>query len=72
MRTFYSSRDIPGAKAILLCTEYEAKCLFNVKMNNGKTWKDMTKAQMIQFRKDARQDGLPHYRPGRWIRREKR
>ena len=70
MYDIYSSRDIPGAKAILLCTEYEAKCLFKAKMKNGKTWKDMTKAQMIQFRKDARQSGLPHYRPGRSIKRE--
>ena len=28
-------------------------------------------AQMIQVRKDARQSGLPHYRPGRPIRTEK-
>ena len=71
MSGFYSCRDIPAAKAILLCTEYEAKCLFKAKMKNGKTWKDMTKAEMIEIRKDARQSGLPHYRPGRSIRREK-
>ena len=65
MYDIYSSRDIPGAKAILLCTEYEAKCLFGTE-----GWKDMTKAQMIQVRKEARQSGLPHYRPGRSIKRE--
>ena len=59
MSTFYSSRDIPGAKALLLCTEYEAKCLFKKRMKKGKTWKDMTKAEMIQIRQEARQDGLP-------------
>ena len=67
MSTFYSSRDIPGAKAILLCTEYEAKCLFGTE-----GWKDMTKAKMIKVREKARQNGLPHYRPGRSIRREQR
>ena len=72
MSTFFSSRDIPGAKALLLCTEYEAMCLFEKKMKRGKTWKDMSKAKMIKIRQDARQDGLPHYRPGRSIRREKR
>ena len=70
MATFNSSRDIPGAKALLLCTEYEAKCVFKSKMKKGKTWKDMTKAQMLKVREKARQSGLPHYRPGRPIRRE--
>mmetsp|Transcript_12874 Transcript_12874/g.31388 ORF Transcript_12874/g.31388 Transcript_12874/m.31388 type:complete len:93 (+) Transcript_12874:2683-2961(+) len=68
------SRDIPGAEALLLCTEYEAKSLFKAKMKKGKTWKtwkDMSKARMIKVRQDARQSGLPHYRPGRSIRREK-
>ena len=69
MSKFYSSRDTPGAKAILLCTEYEAKCLFKAKMKNGKTWKDMTKAEMIKVREMARQSGLPHYRPGRSMMR---
>ena len=66
------SRDIPGAEALLLCMEYEAKCLFTAKMKKGntwKTWKDMTKAEMIQVRKEARQRGLPHYRPGRSMMR---
>ena len=72
MSVFYSSRDIPGAKALLLCTEYEAKCLFKSKTKKGRSWKDMAKAQMIKVRKDARQNGLPNYRPGRSIRREKR
>jgi len=66
------SRDIPGAEALLLCMEYEAKCLFTAKMKKGntwKTWKDMTKGEMIQVRKKARQRGLPHYRPGRSMMR---
>ena len=71
MSRFWRSRDVPGAEALLLCTEYEAKCLFEKKMKNGKTWKDMTKVQMINVRKGARQRGLPHYRPGRRIQNNK-
>ena len=72
MSGIYGIRDIPAAKAILLCTEYEAKCLFNSEMKDGRTWKNMTKAERIEVRKKARQSGLPHYRPGRSIKREQR
>ena len=64
MGRIWRSRDIPGAEALLLCMEYEAKCLFGTE-----GWKDMTMDQMIQVRKDARQSGLPHYRPGRSMMR---
>ena len=71
MSGFWRSRDIPGAEALLLCTEYEAKSLFKKKTKNGKTWKDTTKAEMMKVRQEARQRGLPHYRPGRRIQNNK-